>query len=293
VGGGAQCCVLFSVMATLLALFSSLLWGTADYHGGKLSKKHPAIAVLGVTQAIGLVFGIILVLATGEFSANAFGENGYFFPGVIGGVLGYLGLICLYAGLASGRMGVVAPISALSALIPVGYAFIVKGDRLSLILSIGAALAILGAFLASGPELSQGLPLKPLLLALGAAAGFGTALVAMAIGSEGSVLMTMVMMRATTFVISLGILLKYRTIGGLNFKLAPILIFIGCADALANILLGLATTKGSLALAMVLSSLYPIFTALLAYKFLDERLHRVQYIGIVAAITGVALISAF
>jgi len=79
VGGGAQSCVTLLAMATLLALFSSLLWGTADYHGGNLSKKYPAIAILGVTQAIGLVFGIILVLVTGEYSANAFGENGYFF----------------------------------------------------------------------------------------------------------------------------------------------------------------------------------------------------------------------
>ena len=280
-------------MATLLALFSSLLWGTADYHGGNLSKKYPAIAVLGVTQAIGLVFGVVLALFAGEFSANAFGENGYFFPGALGGVFGYLGLICLYAGLSTGRMGVVAPISALSALIPVAYAFFVKGDRLSLILSIGAALAIAGAFLASGPELSQGLPIKPLILAVGAALGFGVALIGMAIGSQGSVLMTMVMMRATTFVISLGILFKYRTIGGLNFKVAPILIFIGCADALANILLGFATTKGSLTLAMVLGALYPIFTAVLAFKFLNERLHRVQYIGIFAAVAGVAVISAF
>ncbi len=292
-GGGAQPCVTLLAMVTLLALFSSLLWGTADYHGGNLSKKYPAIAILGVTQAIGLVFGIILVLVTGEYSANAFGENGYLIPGAFAGVFGYLGLICLYAGLATGRMGVVAPISALSALIPVGYAFFIKGDRLSLILSIGAALALLGAFLASGPELSQGLPIKPLILALGAAAGFGVALVGMAIGSQGSVLMTMVMMRVTTLFISLGILLKYRTIGGLNFKLAPILIFIGCADALANILLGVATTKGSLTLAMVLSSLYPIFTAVLAFKFLNERLHRVQYFGVFAAVAGVAIISAF
>jgi len=293
VGGGAQCCVLFSVMATLLALFSSLLWGTADFHGGKLSKKYPAIAVLGVTQAIGLVFGIILVLATGEFSANAFGVNGYFFPGALAGLLGYIGLICLYAGLATGRMGVVAPISGLSALIPVAYAFVIKGDRLSLILTIGAALAIVGAFLASGPELSQGLPIKPLILALGAAFGFGFSLLGMAIGSEGSPLMTMVMMRITTLFVSLGILLRYRTLGGLQFKLAPTLIFIGCADFLANLLLGIATTRGSLTLSMVLGALYPIFTALLAYKFLNERLHRVQYIGIFAAVTGVALISAF
>lgn len=292
-GGGAQQCVTLLSMATILALFSSLLWGTADYHGGKLSKKHPAIAVLGVTQAIGLVFGVILALIGGDFSASAFGEAGYVIPGACAGILGYLGLICLYAGLSTGRMGVVSPISGLSALIPVGYAFFVKGDRLSLILSIGAALAILGAFLASGPELAKDLPIKPLILALGAAGGFGTALVFMAIGSQGSALMTMVMMRATTFIVSLGILAKYRNIGGLNFKLAPILIFIGCADFLANLLLGVATTKGNLTLSMVLGALYPIFTAVLAFKYLHERLHRIQYVGIFAAVAGVAIISAF
>ena len=280
-------------MATILALLSSVLWGTADYHGGKLSKKNPAIAVLGVTQAIGLVFGIGLALVSGDFSADAFGADGYFFPGAMAGVLGYLGLICLYAGLSTGRMGVVSPISGLSALIPVGYAFFFKGDRLSLILSIGAALAVVGAFLASGPEISQGLPIKPLLLALGAAGGFGTALTFMAIGSKGGALMTMVMMRATTFFVSLAILARYKTFGGLSFKQSPVLIFIGVADFLANLLLGVATTKGNLTLAMVLGALYPIFTALLAYQFLHERLHKVQYIGIAAAVAGVAIISAF
>lgn len=280
-------------MATILALLSSVLWGTADYHGGKLSKNNPAIAVLGVTQAIGLVFGIGLALVSGDFSADAFGADGYFFPGAMAGVLGYLGLICLYAGLSTGRMGVVSPISGLSALIPVGYAFFFKGDRLSLILSIGAALAVVGAFLASGPEISQGLPIKPLLLALGAAGGFGTALTFMAIGSQGSALMTMVMMRATTFFVSLAILARYKTFGGLSFKQSPVLIFIGVADFLANLLLGVATTKGNLTLAMVLGALYPIFTALLAYQFLHERLHKVQYIGIAAAVAGVAIISAF
>ena len=292
-GGGAQFCVVLPTMATFLALFSSLLWGTADYHGGKLSKTHPAIAVLGVTQAIGLLFGIGLVLISGDFSSNAFGTDGYFIPGALAGILGYCGLICLYAGLSTGRMGVVSPISGLSALIPVGYAYFVKGDRLTLILSIGAALAIVGAFLASGPELSQGLPIKPIILALGAAAGFGTALVFMAIGSQGSALMTMVMMRATTLSVSLGILAKYRTLGGLKLKNSPILIFIGCADFLANLLLGVATTKGNLTLSMVLGALYPIFTALLAFQFLRERLHRIQYLGIFAAVAGVAIISAF
>jgi drug/metabolite transporter (DMT)-like permease len=280
-------------MASALALLSSLLWGSADYAGGILSKKFPAIAVLAVSQAIGFLTGASLVLISGAWHAEAFGSSGYFFPGIIAGISGFLGLISLYAGLSTGRMGVVSPISALSALIPLSYALIVKGDDLSLILSVGVVFAMLGGFLASGPEVSQGLPLKPVLLALSAAFFFGVALVCMAMGSESSALMTMTTMRTTTLLIGFGLFIKFRNIGGLGKSQIPVLVFIGVADFAANLLLGVATTKGLVSLAMVLGALYPIATAVLAYIFLNERLHRVQYFGIVFAVVGVSLISAF
>jgi len=280
-------------MASLLALLSSGLWGSADYHAGKLSKRFPTIAVLGTSQAIGFVTGVILVILTGAWTADAFGSSGYLVAGACAGISGYLGLISLYAGLSTGRMGVVSPISSLGALIPLAYAIVIKGDQLSTVLSIGVAAALIGGFLASGPEVSQGLPLKPVLLALSAALFFGLALVFMAIGSQSSALMTMTTMRTTTLIIGIGIFIRFRNIGGLGKPELPILIFIGVADFAANLLLGVATTKGLVSLAMVLGSLYPIATALLAYKFLHERLHKVQYVGIVLAVIGVALISAF
>jgi len=280
-------------MASFLALLSSGLWGSADYHAGKLSKKFPAIAVLATSQAIGFITGVLLVLISGAWRADAFGSSGYFLAGLLAGLCGYLGLMSLYGGLSTGRMGVVSPISSLGGLIPLAYAIVVKGDHLSTILSVGVAAAILGGFLASGPEVSQGLPLKPVLLALSAALFFGLALVFMAIGSQSSALMTMTMMRTTTLIIGLAIFAKYRHVGGLGKPELPILIYIGVADFAANLLLGVATTKGLVSLAMVLGSLYPIATALLAYKFLHERLHKVQYIGVGLAVFGVALISAF
>jgi len=100
-------------------------------------------------------------------------------------------------------------------------------------------------------------------------------------------------MRATTFIVSLVIFASRKNIGGLGVAQLPILIFMGAADFLANLLLGVATTKGLLSLAMVLGALYPIATALLAFHFLHERLHRVQYFGIACAVAGVAMISAF
>ena len=279
-------------MASLLALISSAMWGTADFFAGRLSKKFHPFAVLGMSQIFGLATGIIIVLISGDWHGQVLGVDGYLVSGALAGLFGYLGLACLYEGLSTGRMGVVSPISSMSAVIPLVYA-LVTGDKLSTLASIGIVVALVGVFCASGPELSNGLPIKPLFLALGAAAGFGLALTFIAIGSQASALLTMVSMRAATFFVTISIAFRFKTTGGFSKKDMPILIFIGASDFIANLLLGVATTKGLVSVAMVFGSLYPIATALLAFKFLNERLHKVQYVGIALAVTGVSLISAF
>jgi len=283
-------------MAFALALLSSALWGSSDFQAGRMSKKYQAFAVLGMTQLFGLIFGISLIFITGERNAIAFGNDGffsgYFWPGAFAGVLGYIGLICLYTGLSTGRMGVVSPISSLGAVVPVLFALI-GGEELSKGRWVGVVIALAGAFCASGPEVSQGFSLKPLALAFGAAFGFGTALTFMSIGSDSSALMTMVTMRATTALFTIGLAIKYRATGGFKIADTPSLIFIGIADFLANFTLGLATQHGLVSLVMVLGSLYPVVTVLLAFKFLHERLHKIQYVGVFLAVSGVAILSAF
>ena len=283
-------------MAFALALLSSALWGSADFQAGRLSKKYQAFAVLGATQLIGLIFGISLIFITGESGAIAFGNDGFFsgffWPGVFAGIFGYIGLVSLYVGLSTGRMGVVSPISSLGAIVPVVFALI-GGEQLSQARWVGVIIALAGAFCASGPEVSQGFPLKPVALAFTAALSFGLTLTLMGIGSDSSALMTMVTMRATTAVVTIFLALKYRTAGGFGKADAPALIFVGVADFLANFTLGIATQHGLVSLVMVLGSLFPVFTVLLAFKLLHERLHKVQYLGVFLAVTGVAILSAF
>ncbi len=279
-------------MASLLALLSSAMWGTADFFAGRLSKKHHPFAVLGFSQVFGLLVGVLIVVISGSWQGKVLGFDGFLIPGALAGLFGYIGLACLYEGLSTGRMGVVSPISSLSTVIPLAYALI-TGDVLSTITLFGVVIALVGVFCASGPELSQGLPLKPILLALGAAAGFGLALTFIAIGSQSSALLTMVSMRGATFFVTISLAIKFKTSGNFDKKAIPLLFFIGAADFIANLLLGIACTKGLVSVAMVFGSLYPIATAVLAYKFLQERLHRVQYIGIALAVAGVSIISAF
>jgi drug/metabolite transporter (DMT)-like permease len=277
-------------MASLLALLSSFLWGSADFYGGKLAKRYPSIAVTGLSQSMGLLFGIIAIILTSSFHSPNLSWSSYFLPGIVAGISGFLGLTFFYAGLATGRMGVVSPISSLGALIPLTVALI-NGERPTTLQLLGMGIALLGAFCASGPEIQSGLSLKPLALALGATFGFGAALTFMAMGSKDSSLLTITTMRVTSVSIAALIALRFRSIGGIPAKTLPLLIFIGIADFLANFLIGLATTKGLVSITMVLGSLFPIVTSVMAFKFLHERLHRVQYVGIVFAIVGISLIS--
>ena len=277
-------------MATLLALLSSVLWGAADFYGGKLSKKYQALAVTAVSQAFGLLTGISIILIGSSWLRPELSWDNFFISGVLAGLFGFVGLIAFYSGLATGRMGVVSPIAALSVLIPLTIAFI-TGEKPNSTQIVGMSIALVGAVCASGPEVKGGVAIKPIVLAVVAAIGFGLAVTFIAKGSESSAIMTMTTMRFTTFIIALFLFAKYRTFGGFTRKDIPLLIGIGAADFIANLLLGLATTKGLVSLAVVLGSLFPIVTALLAFKLLHERLHKVQYIGIIFAIMGVAVIS--
>lgn len=282
-------------MGSLLALLSSFLWGTADYLAGNLSKKYRALAVTGVSQFFGLLFGVTVIAIGTQFGSPflkpTLDWDGYFVAGVIAGISGFIGLLAFYSGLATGRMGVVSPISSLSVLIPLTVAY-AQGERASTLQAVGISVALLGAFLASGPEIKGGLPIKPLIFAVIAAFGFGGALTFIAIGAKVDSMHTMTSMRVASVTVCIVIAILFRTIGGFSTRVFPLLIFIGVADFLANFFLGVATTKGLVSVALVLGSLFPIVTALLAFKFLHERLHKVQYLGIFFAILGVCLISA-
>ena len=115
-------------MAALLALLSSVLWGAADFFGGNLAKRYQALAVTAVSQAFGLIIGISIILISSSWIRPSLSWDNYFLSGVFAGSLGFIGLVAFYTGLATGRMGVVSPIAALSVLIPVTIAFI-NGEK--------------------------------------------------------------------------------------------------------------------------------------------------------------------
>lgn len=280
-------------MAALLALTSSLFWGTADFLGGKLSRRVAPLAVVGGSQVIAFLALVPVVTLLGAWSD----PSGYLLWGIAAGLVGLTALVAFYAALAIGTMGVIAPIAATGVVVPVAIG-LAAGERPAVITYIGILAAILGVVLASGPEVRGveqdrargGWP--ALLLALGAAVGFGLVLVLVAEGAEYSVGMTLLTQRATNTTVVLVLLAVARSTGRLARRDLPLLAAIGILDVSANAAFALSSTTGLLVVVSVLGSLYPVVTVLLARVLLGERLQRLQQVGVVVTLTGVALISA-
>lgn len=273
-------------MPILLALLSSLVWGLSDFMGGTLSKKRKAIAVIGGSQSFGLMFVSILALGLGVWTLDAT----VWVNGIIAGGMGLLGLVGFYTALATGQMGIVAPISSLSALVPVTIG-LAQGERPGTLQIAGILVALIGVILASGPELNGKVDSRPVFLALFAALTFGFCVYFMAKGGQINPTMTITAMRATQVVLVFVLALAFRSLGGLVKKDLPLLAAIGMTDAGANVLFAFAASLGLLSVVAVLGSLYPIVTVLLAWWIHKERLMPVQYLGIAVTFTGVGLIS--
>lgn len=275
-------------MSAVFALLSSLLWGTSDFLGGTASRRLPTLVVIGAGQALSLLGLIPLAAFTGGFAAS----TGYLGWAIGAGVVGLVGLTAFYRALASGTMGVVAPIAGLGVVVPVGVG-LARGESPDVWQLLGIAVGIVGVVLAGGPELSGEAGARPLALAAAAAIGFGLVFVFIAEGGAVSVVMTLLCMRATTVVILLiGLLIVRPPRTGVRWRDTPTFAVIGGFDAGANGLYSLATRTGLLSVVAVLSSLYPAVTTLLARQLHGERLRPVQIAGVGAVLVGVLLLAA-
>jgi len=275
-------------VSAVLALVSSVLWGTADFLGGTASRKMSALAVVGWSQAVGLLGVLVVVLAVGDLHLSS-GPVGW---GAAGGVVGMVALVSFYAALAGGTMGVVAPIAATGVVVPVAVG-LAEGEHPGPVQVVGIVLAVVGVVLASGPEARGGAGgVRPLVLAVVAAGGFGLVLVCLAEGGRDSAGTTLLTMRCVSVSVLAVAALSARTTGGFRVADLGVLAAVGLGDAAANGTYAVATQTGLVSVTAVLASLYPAVTVLLARAVHAERMRRVQNLGVTATLAGVVLIAA-
>ena len=283
-------------MVAIFALTAAVLYGTADFLGGAASRRTSAIAVLSLTAP----FGELIVLAAALLAGGPLRTAGLWW-GAAGGVAGGVGLIVFYAGLAAGPMSVVAPVSALvSTVLPVGVA-IAQGERLTPALVAGGLLCLVAITLVSmegrkpDGEAAGGRRGRGLVYGIAAGVGFGLFFLFMRDAATSGVLWPTAVSRLAGAAVGLSAAALTRTrpvwwnTGHRVFIMALVS---GAFDATANICYVLATRAGLFGLAVVITSLYPGVTVLLARVTLGERMRSVQRAGLLLAAVGIVLLTA-
>lgn len=276
--------------AILLALGTALCYGVSNFVGPQISRELPTMTVLVAGQTVAFTVSAIVVLAHGT-PAPALDEVG---AGLLAGAGNAGGLALFYAAAASGPLSIVTPIGATGAIVPV-LVGIATGDELSALGAAGIVLAIGGVALAArragGTEAEAADLRRTVLLAVLSAACFGVFLWGIAPASESGIFWGVMFSRLSLLTLLIGGALLTRQALRVPPADIPKVALPGLLLFSGTLLYAAATQEGLLSVVSVIATLFPVVTVTLALLFLHERLSRVQWAGVGAALAGVVLLS--
>jgi len=297
-------------VVTILALAAAVLYGTADFLGGVASRRASVFAVLALTVPAGAAVVIVVALLgeapglgslLGHGLASPASAGGWAAAGwaALSGICGAAGLVAFYAGFAAAPISTVAPVAALvSTVLPVGIA-VAGGERLTSHMVAGGLICLAAIVLVSAPPAGRDDPgaraagrLRGLGYGVAAGAGFGLFFLCLKNAGQSGVLWPVAISRTAGTLVAVGIAVATRTRPWRRDGGAGVVALVsGAVDAAANVCYVLATRAGLFGLAVVITSLYPGMTVLLARWVLGERMRWLQRAGLLLAAIGVVLLT--
>jgi len=270
-------------MAVLLASLAAIAYGLSDFLGGLVSRRTSgwAVAVLGQIASTICTAGVAL-FRDGDPTGVDFAW------GALAGIGGGLGTGFLYRGLATGRMGVVAPVSAVGAAVVPVVAGAAGGERPALLVWLGILAALPGVWLVSTEPAGEAGSIAAGLVD-GVLAGLGFGLLFAAVGQvpDGSGMWPLTLAQGVSALAAVAMATALGAPWVPRERVAAWAVLVGSLGAAAGVLFLLATQHGYLTVAGVITSLYPAATVLLAVAVLREHVHAVQVAGL--ALCGVAI----
>lgn len=280
-------------MTSLLALGAAAFYGAADFLGGIATRRATTIATVLTTQGAGL----LMLLACSPLMLDQVMSRRDVLFGLLAGLTGSIGVALLYKALAIGPMSVVAPVTAVCAVIVPLVVGLVQGDSIAAAAAIGVAVAIAAIGLLGMSPAPADAPRQPpadltkgLRVALGSGIAIGGFLVSLGETSSAAGLWPLAVSRAVSIALFTALALSMRQPMLVpRAALAPA-IACGGLDMVANALYLVAVREGQLSLVATLASLYPASTVLLARLVLGERLGPWQQVGVASAVAAIALI---
>ncbi len=278
-------------MALVAALFSSLIFGVADFAGGFAARRVPVRMVVWASQAAGLVTVLVAAPLLGSERVT----SGDLVWGAAAGLSGMAALLLFYDGLARGRMSVVSPLAGVTSIgLPVMFGLAI-GEQPTAVAAIGIVLAVPAVVLIStvgeSGQTASDLWRGGLLHGLAAGAGFAGFFILISRSAAESGMWPLVSARTTTLVVLGLVLMVRREVRAPDPDQVWIIVGAGVADILANALFLIAARGTLLILASAIVSLYPVSTLLLARYVTHERTTTVQRLGLVLGAVAVVTIA--
>jgi drug/metabolite transporter (DMT)-like permease len=273
------------LVPTSFSLTAVFAWGTSDFLGGYAARRANAFLLTTIAHAGGLL--LMLTLAS-AIHAQFPSERSVLWA-LAGGMSGGGALAIFYRALSLGRMGLTAPVSAvLGAVIPTIFAMITQGMPGAIHIA-GFVVAAIGIWLISRSE--DGSSPEGIGLAALAGVGFAGFYLCISQAKDGSAQWLAVFSRSGAFIVTGLIVLfqqNFREITGAGVRWG---LLAGCLDVSGTALFVRATQTGRLDSAVVLTSLYPAVTVLLARLILREHFTRWKAVGMFAALLAVPMIA--
>jgi len=276
-------------LAITYGLGSAITWGAGDFSAGFASRKSSVVSVVLFSQLIGAGFLFLLAM----FFSGSLPSLRDMALGGLAGVFGILGLMALYEGLSRGRMGIVAPLSAIvTAMIPIGFAFLKEGLP-SAPQMTGLALALVSVWLLSfSKNKEKTYRFTEFTLPLLSGIGFGLFFILIDAATQESLLWPLVGTRCVSLLMMTLLFMASSNARVPQKNHLPFIALAGICDIMGNMFFALATNLGRLDISAMLSSLFPAATVALAWFFLSEKLNRYQWFGVAVAVAALILIFA-
>ncbi len=264
---------------------AAMAWGTSDFLGGYFSRRVNAL----VFTAVFNLGGLILVGTLAAASHAAFPSPHGALWVLAGGMAGSAGVAVFFHALSKGSMGLIAPIAAvLGAAIPAIFSMFTEGvpGKISL---LGFVFAAAGLWLITR---SDGSAPEGIGLAVIAGIGFACFYVCVRQAGNGSALWFATLTRIGGLLITGSVVLLQGKVREVSLPLMPRSVITGGIDSLGTLLFVFASQSGRLDEAVVISSLYPAITVVLARFVLKEHFTRWKVVGLLAALAAVPMIAA-
>jgi drug/metabolite transporter (DMT)-like permease len=284
------------MIAIVGGLGAALCWAIATLASSRSSRMVGAASVLAWVMIVGLVVSAIPAAIARPVNL----ETEHIVELVLAGASYTAGLLLAYMALMTGRVSIVAPVTAtegaVAALISV-----VLGEPLGLVTGVVLVVIAIGVVLASierpmdEPDANRGLDdattRRTVALSVAAAAAFSVGLVAAGrLGHDGIPPAWPVFAGRAVGVLAIAVPLVVTRRLRISRRVAPLVVLSGVLEALGSGLYVVGASAG-VAPAAVLSSQFAAIAAIGAFLLFGERLQRVQVLGVGLIALGVSALA--